>query len=296
MSGERLLLLARAWFADDMVTRVFEPLVADWAAEHETLRGLARTRSNVRVVICVAITAALMLPWQLKQRLPERVTLGGWIAIEAFVVIGGAAQWYLFFDGNPKGARYLLPALVATALPLALVPVAILMSRFATALELRTMMLRLALLSILALAPLLGWWLPASNQSWRVVQAGDTVRRGDRELSVNDLLRSQAPSDVYLGKARDWRTVRRNAALERASILVMPLTMMMLGLSIARRARTAWAVWAVAAWLAAALIWLSVLDISPWTAHAVILAAALAAGALPDLRAACRRLAVRVVV
>jgi hypothetical protein len=159
MTGNRWLTIARCWFADEMVERVF-----------------ARAESSTRLAFCFATSGAMVLPWQLKKQLPDRVTVGAWMTIEAFVVIGLAAQWYLFFDANPSGARYLLPALASTALPLALVPAAIVTSRVATAVELRTMMLRLTLLSMLLLAPTLTWWLPASNQSWRVVQAGDTLR------------------------------------------------------------------------------------------------------------------------
>ena len=46
MTGERLLRLARGWFVEDIVSRVFEPLVADWQRElththpKDLLRGL----------------------------------------------------------------------------------------------------------------------------------------------------------------------------------------------------------------------------------------------------------------
>jgi hypothetical protein len=275
MSGERWLALARAWFVEEIVDRVFEP--------HRRLaartRPAARRRSGaIGAAACTVLRDQRRADGAvaIEPGLPERVTLSAWIATEAFVVAGTAAEWFFFFGANHHGARHLLPALVSVALPLALVPAAIVMSRFATAVELRTMMVRLTLLSVLLLIPTLAWWLPASNQSWRVVQAGEAVHRGYRELSVNDLLRSQAPADVGLGKARDWETLRRDAALERASILVMPFTMMAFGLSMARRAGRGWAVRAMAAWMTAGLIWLTLLDISPWLAHVAISAASMA--------------------
>jgi hypothetical protein len=280
VSGDRLLHLARAWFADDIVSRIFEPLVADWQIEHAALRGVARRRSALRIWICFAMTATLMLPWQLKQRLPERVTLGGWIVTEGFVVIGMAAQWYFFFDANPRGASHLFPAMLSIALPLALIPAAFAVSRFGTPVEARTMMLRLALLSMLMLAPTLAWWMPHSNQTWRVAQAGEGVRRGGREVMPAELFRSQAPMDVVFANGSNWNTFRRDIVLERASVLFMPLTMMTFGMVAAagaRRRTSMIPISALAAWTVAGLTWLAVLDVlTPWTAHAVLLAAALA--------------------
>ena len=285
MTGDRLLGVARAWFAEDIAARVFEPLIADWQREHQTLRGCALVRSSLRIGICFAITAALMLPRQLKQRLPERVTLTGWIVTEAFVAIGMAAQWYVFFDANPRGARYLLPAMLTTALPLALIPAAFAVSRFGTPVEARTMMLRLALLSMLMLAPTLGWWLPHSNQTWRVAQAGEGVQRGDREVTLLEIMSAVPPRDFAVPHRfaivaspeadADWNAVRRHVLIERTSVLFMPATMCLLGIAMTRAIRKRHALAGLVMWVLAGGVWLTILDITPRGAHAVFLDAAL---------------------
>jgi hypothetical protein len=284
VSGDRLLHLARAWFAEDIVTRVFEPLVADWQIEHAALRGFACLRSTLRIWFCFAMTAALMLPWQLKQRLPERVTLGGWIVTEAFVVVGVMAQWYLFFDANPRGASHLLPGLLSTALPLALIPAAFVVSRLGTPVEARTTMVRLTLIVMLCLAPLLAWWLPAANQAWRVAHAGEGVRRGDREVTLLEIMRAEPPKDFAYPRRSvivaapeieaDWNDVRRQVLIERASVLLMPVTLCLLAIamsSVIQRRRT---LAGLIMWALTAGVWLTMLDITPWGAHAVFLDAA----------------------
>lgn len=278
MTGDTLLRIARAWFAPDIVTRVFEPLVADWDTEHRALDGAARVRSLLRGWFCFASTAAQMLPWQLKHRLPERVTLGAWVATEGFIVVGIFAQLYFFFDATRVATRHLLPASFGIALPLALVPAAVIAVRLGTPMEARTMMLRLSLLSLLMLAPTLASWMPHSNQVWRVAQRPphEFVMRGHREVTLDELFRSQPPSDVYVGAGKDWNAARRDIVLERTSVLFMPLTMTALGLSVARLTRKRWPLVALGAWALAGLTWLNLLDLSPWSVHAVLLAAAFA--------------------
>ena len=215
----------------------------------------------------------MMLPWQFKQRLPERVTLGSWLALEGFIALGVFAQWYLFFAANARGVRLLLPALAGIAVPLALVPAAIIASRLGTPVEARTVMLRLALLSMITLAPVLGWWMPNANQEWRVVQvqSQEPPSRGARELTVNDLLRSHPPGDLSLPRTANWTTVRRDAALERLSVWFMPLTMTVVGLTIAYVTRMRPTMLALGSWMVAGLTWLTLLDLSPWLAHLALL-------------------------
>jgi hypothetical protein len=277
MTGERLLAIARNWFSADIVTSVFEPLIADWDTEHRALSGVARLHSLVRIWCCFAATAAQMLPWQLKHRLPERVTLGTWVAAEGFALVGIGALLYLSLGATRTGTRHLFPAALAVALPLAHLPAAVIASRFGTALEARTMMLRLTLLSMLTLTPLLAWWMPHSNQAWRVAQRPhEFVMRGNREVLLTELFRSQSPSDVFLERGKTWDAVRRDIVLERTSILFMPLTMTAAGLAVARLTRRRWPLIAVAAWAIGGWTWLTLIDISPWSMHAVLLAATFA--------------------
>src|SRR5688500_17786490 len=102
MIGNRLLQLARAWFDETTVSRVFEPLIADLQRECTEASGLQRRLCHIRGVIYFAISFAVAMPKQVQRRLPAHAVLGGWIALEAFAAIGVVAQLYLFlWDFEP---------------------------------------------------------------------------------------------------------------------------------------------------------------------------------------------------
>lgn len=276
MPGRRLLAMASAWFDEATVSRVFEPLIADWQREHVTLSGVGRARSVLRVCGCFATTFVLSLPWQLKRALPERMVLSGWIATEAFAAAGVIALIYLFYGFDGPAAGYLLPAALGMALPLAIVPAAVIVSRIGGPVETRTMVLRLALMVMVVLVPLLAWIMPATNQTWRVVQrpVHEVVLRGPREITLPELLSSRPPTGLVDRYAHEWDRTRSNALLERSSVLLMPLTMSLLGIAISRSAGRGWIVRAGIGWAIAGVIWLTLNDVSSPMAHPVLLSVA----------------------
>jgi len=155
---------------------------------------------------------------------------------------------------------------------LALLPAAIVVLAIGAPVHARTMVLRLVLIAVITLVPLLTSFLPVSNQAWRQQRASSTlVLRGMREVTGPELFSSTPPSGIFRSMASDWNKTRRDIVLERTSILLMPIPMCALGFTAARIARRAVLIHATAWWLIAGATWLTMLDVNPWSAHAVIL-------------------------
>lgn len=281
MVGNGFMHFARAWFDDVSVTRVFEPLVADWQRECSAVSGARHAWCRVRGYGYFVIAVLLTLPRQVQQRLPERVTLSGWLLTELFALLGILAQ-IVFIQTQAEvpfilsGASYLVPATGVTAISLALIPAAIILMRMpqVRVQQARIMVLRLALIAMVLVAPVITWMVPASNQAWRKERFQDrggiaqtAMWRGVRELTVPELLAAQPPTDLG-ERPEQWGQVRVAELRARASVLMMPITMAILGVALGAFVRRRGVLSAVGWWLAATMVCL--LDIEAiWITHAV---------------------------
>ena len=252
-----LLSAARRWFDEETVSQVFEPLIADWQHEPREHSRVGHLRWLVRGYLCFAAAFIASLPRQVQRRQPDATLLSGWMTTEGFAAAGIFAQFYLFFgDEQVRAASYLLPALLATALPLALLPAAIVVFavRRPRPSDARAMVLRLAVIVFVVMIPLVAWIAPVNTQAWHKARmpAGWIEQRGIRELTLRELIATDPPRNFT------QRGVSRDEELQnRASILLMPFTLSVLGLTVAAGTRRWFLPKALLWWMAVGLVWAS---------------------------------------
>jgi hypothetical protein len=266
MPGERLLTFARAWFDDSTVSKVFEPLLADWQHELASLSGARRAWCRLGGYATFTIALTLALPRQMAKPVPADVTRAMVIFIACFVAAGTTLSYLAFsYGANETLPWSLLPALVATATPLASLPMILLAARTpgSRSQDIRSATLRMLLVSLALLVPLLGWITPAANQRVREARWENEGRRavlirGVRELSLPELIATQPPADLPMpsrsrppGQRHDPRPEELH---NRAATLTLPIVLSTVGLALTQR-RSSVAV-ACAWWLGAAAIWL----------------------------------------
>jgi hypothetical protein len=193
------ILRAAAWlFGEDTSARVFAPLVADW--DHEQRHAATSWRRGLiaaRWTLALVTTAACM-SW--------RHAAPGWRAARAlagFSIVGTVILIAPFFRHLPSGRDpvlqligYLTPQAVALAVPLALLPAAILLGTAATpeAADRLRRRLRAVVAGIVLVTTInLAWVVPEANQAFRETSRAaigvttGSLPRGVRELRVADL-------------------------------------------------------------------------------------------------------------
>jgi lipopolysaccharide export LptBFGC system permease protein LptF len=133
---------------------------------------------------------------------------------------------------------WLLPSTLAMSIPAALliaVP-AVLKDRAAD----RVLMIRaltLALIYAAALFVLVGWAVPEANQSFRTAVAGKPVPRGPGELSFAEARRDIGTAKTYVVSEAQLRRLEFTYH-SRLSVVLAPVSLMMLALALARRTTT----------------------------------------------------------
>jgi hypothetical protein len=279
LRGTTLLRIARAWFEAETVATVFEPFIADWQRDCLDNPNARRVICQLRAYAAFARMFLVALPVQVRRSVPLRVAVTGWIAAEVFVVLGIVAQMLAFFGTVQWN---LTPAAAATALPLALVPTAILLATIGRArpTELRSMMLRLALVTVVVLLPVILWLLPLGNQSYRESRRPIPMQyadRGTREMFVTELVAEAPPADAInmIQSREQWQDARVSALAERVALVVLPFTMATLGTAAAALSTAALAP-AFFWWLTGGWILLTTFDHDGVISHPILLA--LAAG------------------
>lgn len=241
MPGDRLLTWIRDWFDEGTVHRVFEPMVADWQRECRGAAGAQRLRSLIRGYACLALTALLTWPRVFAARLPHAASLTSALLTMIFIAGGAAIAMVPYAFVAPLLTTDLLPSAVAMAIPLAPVPVAVLLARRGLPRwQQRVAVMRVAIGCALVMIPLAGWLTPSANQRWRedvyAVLYGPAARahvpRGPRELSVQELVAPRAPADLTTRETHS----RATELHARLSVVALPVTMAALGLAAAATA------------------------------------------------------------
>jgi hypothetical protein len=286
--GTKLLRLARSWFDATTVSRVFEPLIADWQREYGTAAS-AQWLCRLRGVTAFCWAFALVVMRELPRAVPrfKRALL----LYTAFVVLSSALMLLPYGDMLVTSpATLLIPSSLALGLPLALVPAAMWLAatRGYQAHEARRALVQLTACVLLAQMLLVGWITPIANQMWREdvfarrqkqgLRAGSAAR-GERELTVVELFRNRGRDAIAPPRAR----AREKHA--RVIVALSPLIMATVGLLLARRGRES-RLRIVAAWVGVPATWFVVSSVaeasvktgSPpvllWTTPVVLLAIA----------------------
>jgi hypothetical protein len=296
MTGERWLRFARAWFDEPTIESVVEPLVADWQHEAATLGTSRRLRTHLRWQIAVVRSLAACFADHVRKPLPPGLGSGAWLMVEGFATLGAIVLAVPIYRTAPNlalGLGTILPSALGVSLPLAAVPMLVLVTvrRGITARASRWLAVRAALILTTVMVPLAGWVIPSSNQDWRELHApADAPRpilRGNRELTLPELFVPRVSPMVT-------EPIRKREAHNRMAVILMPITLCALGIAASRRVRRplygalTWWIFAAALWFLTLPIAYGALsrtffeDLAPWAPHLVTFAVV---ALLPRLRA-----------
>jgi hypothetical protein len=236
--GTRLLAFASRWFDAPTVSRVFEPLVADWQREWidaaSSRRALVRVRGIAAFVCAVAVAAPVVLSIATPATVLRSILLRIALFTTAFSVML-ALPMLIELDPLWRETPILMiaiPAAVALALPFA-IGAGVDGIRRGHALPPhaeRAAALKLGLVGCAVMFVLLGWALPAVSQQWRASMAtaeSPAPERGLREFTIVELVidpwlwRPGSLSLDIVGPNAHGREVRRELT-QRLSLSLLP--------------------------------------------------------------------------
>lgn len=261
--GAGLLRWSRTWLDDATVANAIEPMVADAQRECWARNGLERARHALRWRAAFLVAFAQSVGRQIVLRRSWAPALSLAAPVLVFLGWGILLEYVAFWVSFPDVFRsqrlhlLLLPSLSSAAFPLSILPATIMLltdhrwrpweARMATSFG--------ALLCVAVLIPTMGWIAPASNQAFRETTAhalgyDQVPLRGDRELTLPELLEHQPPADTWVPLAR-----LRSELHNRAALLTAPLTLTLLGAALARRKVKRRVAYAIGAWFAAGAFW-----------------------------------------
>jgi hypothetical protein len=232
------LAFAARWFDPATVSRVFDPLIADWERELLDTAPSRRVRVGVRglgAFICAVLVSSPLLlrthaPSAVTSRVAVRMTR--FVALAALFIVAPMAM-RLTEDGR-YGMLLLafLPSAITTVFPLSLIGAADAIRRsepLAPNIE-RALALKLAGLSVVFMIVFAGFVVPAANQAFRVVQTegGAPVIRSVRELTTWQLITDPtmaAPQEPYTGGADRATRIQRELN-NRATLALIPVLLL----------------------------------------------------------------------
>lgn len=250
--GQRALAFVSRWFEPDVVSTVFEPLIADWQRQWDEsgpsqrpLVWIGGTSALVTSAL-VATPRALAVPWPdgTRLRILRRVTF--WtLALSTLLSIPFMIEFGRHFDIRVSAYLLLLilPSSAALALPVAFATIVdLLRTSQQPTHQARVAMLKCAIASLAVMLVLVGWVFPASNQQYRVSSnRAFTGRlnspgpaRGLRELSIVELLQDDTNCRQWLGKGDpvfdQWCQTRVDPKAgelsKRLALSLLPIAMM----------------------------------------------------------------------
>jgi hypothetical protein len=236
--GLRFLAFAMRWFDAATVSRVFEPLIADWQREWSNASPSRRARIRARGTLAFVIAAAALAPRALlmtpappsiTRRVISRIIIFTGIVSSLLTMPFLLDAGELTFSQLMIGTLFLLPAGIALGFPFSTVWATDGIRRHAlpTPAE-RVAAVRLGVVAVLFNLTFVGWVVPESNQQWRQMAAPEWARppqRGARELTTPQLF--TAP---WLARAEGrQRSVAVQRELhQRASFALLPAVLIWL--------------------------------------------------------------------
>ncbi len=238
-------------FGEDITERVFTPLVADWRRDREAAttswqRVLRETSGAVAFGLTLAqIAAQFSSPSDLPGRDVRAIGVT-FLGYAATGLVVGLAPFVLAPGGfGPMRLVFLAmlaPAMMAVAIPVALLPTAAAIERLARGrwdVQAPWLTAATTLASMVILVAHLGWVVPATNQQFRVrsvtALAGRRadLPRGVKELTLPELISVETPPGVYPVVTASSR--RHEAALRVALMTLWPSIFALVGWRLARR-------------------------------------------------------------
>ena len=242
MPGSRLYAFASQWFDERTVSRVFEPLLADyqreWAAAPRGRQVVITARSVaafVRSAIALSPHALALTPMPAST---TRRVLARIIVFSSVAAVVLSIPFLLQMRAMPlpqlvAAAFTLLPAGIVTAFPFAMIWVADGIRRHArpTRLE-RVAALRTGVIAVIFSMVAMGWVIPLSNQQYRKIAAPESARPpalGTRELTITQLMSEPSPvvADAQYSGNSNRRAVRRELN-NRVVIALLPALLLWL--------------------------------------------------------------------
>jgi hypothetical protein len=248
--GRRSLAFASGWFDAPTVSRVFEPLIADWQREWTDAPQSRRPWISIRGTIALTMTvvaltprAILMTPAPpvLIRRTLMRITI-----FTAAASLAMLAPWLYELRGMPLGrlaigALFLLPSIVALIFPFAMPWVADGLRQQSTPTPAERMAaVRVGLTAMTFALGIIGFAMPIANQQYRELVAPDAVKRpvprGVRELTLTELIASPPPPH-FGGHTPHVAAAELN---KRLSITLLPAVLLWLRWGAHNKPRRRW--------------------------------------------------------
>lgn len=237
--GTRLLAFASRWFDAATVSRVVEPLVADWQREWRDAPPSHRTWIRMRGVVCFAIAMTALAPRALVLTPTPPAMLRRVVARLVIFLIASSAILslpFLFELRRIAPGRlavvlfWLLPAGLAMVFPFAMGYIVDAIRRRRVSPVERIAVVRTSLAAVAFMLLFAGWVVPATNQQFRLTVKADPWHppaRGFRELTTYQLFTGTGPR-AFGDPGEAYEVSRRRVQHERASLLLLPLVLIWL--------------------------------------------------------------------
>ncbi|MBY0496715.1 MAG: hypothetical protein K2Y23_21110 [Cyanobacteria bacterium] len=235
-----MLQFAARWFDPATVSRVFDPLIADWQREWLDATPSRRAGAGARGLIAFLCAVIVSSPSIFHTHAPGAVTnrvvvrMTRFIAVASLIILSPPLMQLANDDRYLVLVVTMLPSAITTAFPFSMISAADAVRRsqpLAPHIE-RALVSKLAILAMLFMMTFGGFVVPAANQAFRVVQTrgGAPLLRSVRELTTWQLLTDPtmtAPQEPYTGGAD--RAVRIQRELNnRAAFALIPVVLLWL--------------------------------------------------------------------
>lgn len=238
--GSRALAFASRWFDRATVTRVFEPLIADWQREWQEASPVRRARVSWRGLAAFVCAVLVSSPQVAFTAVPSAVTNRVASRMTRFIAVPCVLSLIPFLS-EMSGVRwsaalwlFVLPPIITLAFPFSMIGATDAIRRYeplAPQVE-RAMATKLAAFALLFMIVFGGWVVPAANQAWRV---GTTTKdgapaRGVRELTTFELLvdPTRASEHEAFSGGADRATRIQRQLNNRAALTVVPVFLLWL--------------------------------------------------------------------
>jgi hypothetical protein len=239
MPGTRLLAFASRWFDAATVSRVFEPLVADWQREWSDASPSCRAWIRVRGVMCFAIAMAALSPRALLLTPTPPAMLRRVVArLVIFLMIWSTILSVPFLWELRRVAPgrlavllfWLLPAAIALVFPFAMGYIVDAIRRRRVSPVERIAIVRTSIVAVAFMLLFVGWVVPATNQQFRLTVKADPWNppaRGFRELTTYQLFSRTGPQ-AFADPNESRAASRLREQHQRVALLVLPIVLIWL--------------------------------------------------------------------
>ena len=233
----RALAFASRWFDPATVSRVFEPLVADWQREWIDAPRGRRSVVHMKGFLSFCVAIVVSTPLLVRTRAPKPLTDQVARRIAITTGLGTAVLTLpLVREIEPWEQRllilFVIPQAMTFAFPFAMVSAVDAIRNFAGVgpYVARGTAAKLAAGAVLFMFFMQGWVVPAANQAWRegTFHPPAEPARGLRELSTLELLASTELATSYEPGTNEFQKANniRRELNNRAALSVLPVLLL----------------------------------------------------------------------